>query len=45
MGPSAEDVLTIYLNGSAPLNKIVVMPIYDKKKNTKKSSSPEPRKL
>ena len=31
MGPSVERVWAIRLNGSAPLNKIVAMPIYGKK--------------
>ena len=30
MGPSVERVLTICLNGSAPLNKLAAMPIYGK---------------
>ena len=30
MGPSVERILTIYLNGSAPLNKIDAIPIYGK---------------
>ena len=33
MGPSVEGVLTICFNGSALLNKMVAMPIYDE--NTK----------
>ena len=43
MGPSVESVLTICSNGSVPLNKMTAMPLYGK--NTKKASSPEPRKL
>ena len=31
MGSSVEDVLTIYSNGFAPLNKVVAMPICDQK--------------
>ena len=40
MGPSKEKILTICLNGSAPLNKMAAMPVYGKN-----SCSPEPRKL
>ena len=30
MGPSVERLLTMYLNVSVPLNKMVTMPIYGK---------------
>ena len=30
MGPSLKGMLTIYLNGSTPLNKMAAMPIYGK---------------
>ena len=44
MGPSVEDILTIYLNGYTPLNKMVAMSILGK--NTiNNSSSPKPRNI
>ena len=30
MGPCVEVMLTIYSSGSAPMNKIAAIPIYDK---------------
>ena len=43
MGPSVQGLLTICSNGSAPLNKMTAMSIFDK--NALKSSSPVLRML
>ena len=41
MGPSVERMLTICSDGSAPLNKMAAMPIYDRTLKDLKSSEAE----